>query len=76
MLTETKAHIRYFEKKLNKLDYALRRAGEREKQIQEIRETMKHYRAAIRAMAAMEAMNRKDGWEAGRSKADCTQRSF
>lgn len=63
MLTETKAHIRYFEKKLNKLDYALRRAGEREKQVQEIREAMKHYRAAIRALVALEAMRQPDGWE-------------
>ena len=63
MTPETKSHIRYFEKKLNKLDYALRRAGEREKQVHEIRDAMRHYRAAIRALAALEAMRQPDGWE-------------
>lgn len=56
-------HIRYFEKKLNKLDYALRHCGDRERQVREIRTAMEHCRAAIRALRALESMNRKDDWE-------------
>ena len=48
-------HIRYFEKKLNKLDDALRRCGDRERQVREIRAAMEHYRAAIRALNKVEA---------------------
>ena len=58
-------HIRYFEKQLKNLDYALYHADRRknEKEVRDIRYKMEHFREAIKAMRTVEKMNTPDSWE-------------
>lgn len=58
-------HMKYFEKQLKKLDYALYHAGRRnnEKEVRDIRCKMEHFREAIKALRTVEKMNTPDGWE-------------
>lgn len=65
MTITNKDHIRYFEKQLKKLDYALLHADRRnsEEEVQNIRKKMEHYRAAIKAITRLEILDKPDGWE-------------
>ena len=58
-------HIRDFEKQLKKLDYSLYHADRRgnEKEVQDIRCKMEHFRAAVRAIRQLEEISAPDGWE-------------
>lgn len=58
-------HMKYFEKQLKKLDYALYHAGRRnnEKEVRDIRCKMEHFREAIKALRLTDAYNAPDGWE-------------
>lgn len=58
-------HMKYFEKQLKKLDYALYHAGRRnnEKEVRDIRCKMEHFREAIKALRLTDAYNAPDSWE-------------
>ena len=58
-------HMKYFEKQLKKLDYALYHADRRnnEKEVRDIRCKIEHFREAIKALRLTDAYNAPDGWE-------------
>ena len=58
-------HMKYFEKQLKKLDYALYHAGRRnnEKEVRDIKTKIGAYEEAIKALGIVESINRPDSWE-------------
>lgn len=58
-------HMKYFEKQLKKLDYALYHADRRnnEKEVRDIKTKIGAYEEAIKALGIVESINRPDGWE-------------
>lgn len=63
MLTETRAHIAFFKKQLSELDKAPKKDDKGSNKSSEIEDIKYHYRAAVRALTAVEAMQKPDDWE-------------